>query len=259
MGRESRMNLIYQVKVGETPAFYDECIASVTRYCERIGAVHEVQTEPILRIAPLASRRSANALRLGYLPIFEKANAFSHFGEFERIAVVDADVYVRDSAPDLFEELGAADFAGVLERELPMTDRHRRTVATYSEGQYRPLTDVDWRWDARGAAFYNMGVMLMGRGIVQHLGGTPAQFLMRPEFERFVNGEGHWRWSTDQTLLNYWVKKSGMRARDLDWRWNALFGAVTPDALPAAHFVHFFLAAKMEKGGAEIPDIIRRL
>jgi hypothetical protein len=231
----------------------------VARYCRRHGIEHVVQTEPILRIAPLASKRSAHALRLGYLPIFEKANAFSYFDRYERVAVIDADVFVRPNAPNVFDTLGDADFAGVLEREIPATDKHREKVRKYSLGQYGELTDVDFHWSDNGAAFYNMGVMLMSRGISAHVGGTPAQFIRRPEFERFVNGEGHWRWSTDQTLLNYWVKKSGMRTRDLDWRWNALYGAVRDEVLREAYFVHFFLAAKMPNGGAEIPAIAAKL
>lgn len=253
------MNLVYQVRVGETPAFYDVCIDSVARYCQRFGINHIVQTEPVLKIAPKKSRRSENALRLGYLPILEKSAALSEFDGFEKIAVIDADVFVRESAANIFDELGDTDFAGVLERDLPSLDAHRRKLVTYSEGQYRTLTDVDWQWNERGAAFFNMGVMLMGRGIVPYLGGTPEQFLRRPEFERFINGEGHWKWSTDQTLLNWWVKSSGMRTRNLDWRWNALYGAIPDEMLKSAHFVHFFLSAKMELGGAEIPEIVSRL
>jgi hypothetical protein len=247
--------LIYQVSVGDVPAFYRPCIESVERYCKRIGADHIVQIEPILRIVPKRSFRSVNALRLGYLPIYEKANAFGYLDRYEQVAIVDADVFVRGSAPDLFAELGDADFAGALERDLPATDAHRRKVQKYSEGQYSLLKDVDWDWNERGAAFYNMGVMLMGAGVVRHLGGTPEQFIRRPEFERFVNGEGHWKWSTDQTLLNYWVKKSGMVTKNLDWKWNTLYGAV-PD-VSQAYFVHFFLADKLAPG--EIQKAISRL
>jgi hypothetical protein len=103
-----------------------------------------------------------------------------------------------------------------------------------------------------------MGVMVLGPGFKEHLNGqTPTEFLRRPEFERFVNGEGHFKWSTDQTLLNYFVKKSGMSVTNLDWRWNALYGAVRD--IEQAYFVHFFLSSKMPRGGAEIPDIIKRL
>jgi hypothetical protein len=252
------VNLIYQVKVGETPAFYDTCIASVARYCEKYQLEHVVQSEPILKIRPVKSARSANALRLGYLPIYEKSVAFSYLDRYEKIAVIDADIYIRPSAPNLFDEL-KADFAAVLERDMPLTEAYFTKIRKYSEGQYRPLSDVDWQWSGNGAAFFNMGLMLFGRGVAEYLNGTPGEFLRRPEFERFVNGEGHWKWSTDQTLLNYWVRKSGMDLQALDWKWNALYGGVRDEVLSQAYFVHFFLAAKMAQGGAEIPGIIRRL
>jgi hypothetical protein len=213
-------NLIYQACVGDVPAFYDDCIASVARYCHRHGHIHIVQTEPVLKIRPLNSQRSENALRLSYLPVYEKENAFEYFDRYEKIAIIDADIYVTNNAPDIF--------------------------------------DVDWRWNADGAEFFNMGVMLMDKGIARYLNGEmPERFIRRPEFERFVNGEGHWRWSTDQTLLNWWVKSSGMTVKHLDWRWNALYGGVRD--VTQAYFVHFFLSAKMPRKGAEIPDIIRGL
>ncbi len=255
MGKQSY--LIYQACVGDTPKFYDDCIASVARYCDRYGHAHRVQTEPKLRIVPLKSQRSTNALRLQYLPIYEKENAFGYFDCYEKILILDADIYVTDNAPDIFTQ-SVTDFAGVIEREMPLTGEYFAKIRKYSEGQYRRLDDVDWDWNGNGAEFFNMGVMLMDKGIVKYLNGeTPEQFIRRPEFERFVNGEGHWKWSTDQTLLNWWVKKSGMTVGHLDWRWNALYGGVGD--VMEAYFVHFFLSAKMPRKGAEIPDIIRGL
>ncbi len=249
--------LVYQVAVGETPDFYKTCIASVERYCKRIGAEHIVQTEPKLRIVPHRSYRSVNALRLGYLPIFEKANALGYLGEFDQVAVLDADIYVRDSAPDVFTAFDA-EFGAVMERRMPLTQEYFNKIRKYSVGQYGLLGDVNWQWNDDGAAFYNMGLMLLGAGLLKYLNGdTPLEFIRRPEFARFVNGEGHWKWSTDQTLLNYWIRKAGVKVQDMDWRWNALYGAVR-DVSPA-HFVHFFLAAKMPKGGAEIPGLIAKL
>jgi hypothetical protein len=256
LDNESR--LIYQVKVGEAPAFYDLCIASVRRYCKRYGIDHIVQTEPLLKVQPVKSHRSANALRLGYLPILEKSNAFGYLDRYDKIAVLDADIFVRD-APNLFDELDA-DFAAVLERDMPLTDAYRAKIRKYSEGQYRGLPDVDWQWSKDGAAFYNMGLMLFGQGIRPYLNGeSPGEFVRRPEFERFVNGEGHWKWSTDQTLLNWWVKKSGMAVQALNWRWNALYGGIRGDMLSEAHFVHFFLSAKLPRGGDEIPQLVASL
>jgi len=251
-------HLIFQVAVGNTPPFYDECIESVKRYCSHIGSEHYVQTWPRLGIAPLNSQRSANANRLGYLPIYEKENALRLIGDgYDKVLILDADVYITDKAPDIFAE-SDTDFAGVVEREMPLTPQYFNKIRKYSEGQYRRLDDVDWKWNGNGAEFFNMGVMLLDKSIDKYLNGeTPEQFLRRPEFERFINGEGHWKWSTDQTLLNWWVKKSGMTVTHLDWRWNALYGGVRD--VSEAYFVHFFLSAKMARKGAEIPDIIKGL
>ena len=236
--------LIYQISVGETPAFYKQCIASVEQYCERHCIDHIVQTEPILKIRPVKSARSENALRLGYLPIYEKEQAFAYLDDYDQIAVIDADVYIRPDAPNVFDELGSATFAAVLERDMPLTPAYLDKIQKYSKGQYSTLTDVSWDWNERGAAFYNMGVMVFSNALRKYLNGqTPRQFIQRPEFERFVNGEGHWKWSTDQTLLNYWVKKTGMATRNLDWKWNGLYGAVD---VTKAHFVHVFLSAKLD-------------
>ncbi len=92
--------------VGDVPAFYASCLDSVARYAARIGADHVVQTEPILRIAPERSARSGNALRLGYLPIYEKEVALSYLDRYEQILVLDADVWVRPEGRRLALESG---------------------------------------------------------------------------------------------------------------------------------------------------------
>ena len=246
-------HLIYQVAVGEVPPYYEFCIDSVAQYAARIGADHIVQREPILKIAPLDSKRSDNALRLGYLPIYEKENAFSYLDRYAKVAIIDADVYIRDSAPDVFAEYDTP-FAGVVEREMPCTVQYRNKLVKHSDGQFSSLKDVEWLWDDSGAEFYNMGVMLLSSSLLDYLDETPEKFLRRSEFERFVNGEGHWRWSTDQTLLNWWLKKENIPCTHLDWRYNALYNAVTD--IGQAHFVHFFLSAKLPRKGAEIPELV---
>jgi len=236
--------------VGEVPPFYETCIDSVAEYAARVGADHIVQRQPILRIVPLKSCRSENALRLGYLPIYEKENAFAELEKYEQIAIIDADIFIRDCAPDIFTQAQGAGFAGAIERDMPLTAQYAEKVRKHSDGQFSGLKDVDWNWDARGAHYYNMGLMLLHKSIMPYLNGeTPERFIRRPEFERFVNGEGHWKWSTDQTLLNYWVKKSGMATRSLDWRWNAMYGAV--QSIKGAYFVHFFLSSKLQPGEIE--------
>ena len=253
--------LIYQVAVGEVPSFYETCIASVQSYAARIGADHKVLREPVLKIRPLASKRSENALRLGFLPIFEKEVAFSYLNQYDKIAIIDSDIYIRDNAPNIFEALGDATFGAVVEREMPLTPEYINKIMKYSGGQYSTLTDVNWNWSkTHGAEFYNMGLMVFSNKLAEYLNGqTPEQFIRRKEFERFVNGEGNWKWSTDQTLLNYWVRKSGMKRTNLDWKWNALFKGVEDKRLPESYFIHFFLSSKLPKGGAEIPQIVADL
>jgi hypothetical protein len=210
-----------------------------------------------MKIRPVRSARSENALRLGYLPIREKQNALEYLDRYDHVAVIDADVYIRHGAPHLFDQMRPEDeFAAVLERDMPLTAAYRTKIVKHSEAQFRSLTDVDWHWERDGAAFYNCGVMVLSSEVREYLNGeTPEQFVRRPEFERFVNGEGHWRWSTDQTLLNWWVKKAGLRVRNLDWRWNALYGAVVD--VRDAYFVHFFLSAKRTE--AELAALVRSL
>lgn len=253
--------LIFQVAVGEVPAFYETCIASAATYASRIGADHKVLREPVLKIRPLNSKRSENALRLGFLPIYEKEVAFNYLSEYDKIAIVDSDIYIRDTAPNIFEALGDATFGAVAERDMPLTPEYINKILKYSRGQYEPLKDVDWKWSvSHGAEFYNMGLMVFSNKIADYLNGqTPEQFIRRKEFERFVDGEGNWRWSTDQTLLNYWVKKSGMQVKNLDWRWNALFKGIRDEKLPQSYFIHFFLSGRLPKGGAEIPQIVADL
>jgi hypothetical protein len=254
-----KQHLIFQVCVGDHPTFYEDCINSVRAYASRVGAAHIVHREPTLRIAPRASQRSRQALKLGYLPIYEKEAGFLYLERYKKVLILDADVYIRDSAPDIFQNPVASNpFCGVVEREMPLTNQYFDKIRKYCQGQYRDMPEIDWKWNANGAEFFNMGVMLLDQSILPYLrGDTPTEFLRRPEFERFVNGEGHFKWSTDQTLLNWWLKSENIPVGHLDWRWNALYGAVV--SAKEAHFVHFFLSAKLPKKGAEIPEIIAKL
>ncbi len=259
--------MIYQVKVGNnTPPYYDVCIASVKRYCQRYNIDHIVQTEPILKIRPLKSQRSEEAVnRLGYLPIYEKENAFNYLRDYQQIAIVDSDVYIVDTSPNVFDNFDDsmdAVFAGVIEQSMPNTDQYNNKIRKYSEGQYGKLAKkVKWpQSTAFGYDFFNMGVMVFTDGIEAYLGGqTPEQFIRRREFEGFVNGEGNWRWSTDQTLLNYWIRKSNMPVKNLDWRWNTLFKGVRDEYLSEAYFIHFFLSNNLPQKGREIPSIVKDL
>ena len=97
--------LIYQVSVGKPSKLYEHCIESVAEYCKKHDIEHYVLTKPKLRINPnpFTSNRSDGASRLGYLPIYEKENAFDLLPKYDQIAIVDSDIYIRPDSPSIFE------------------------------------------------------------------------------------------------------------------------------------------------------------
>ena len=257
--------LIYQVYVGKNSNLYDYCIQSVQRYAERIGADYKIQKEPILKIAPDVNNKKSNRSREsymkhgGFLPIYEKENAFTHLGEYDQVAIIDADVYIKKSAPDIFAEVGSDyDFGAVLENTMPLNVKYRAKVNGYSRGQYGPLlNEGKFKKHDNGYEFMNMGVMVLNKSIVPFFEGqTPKEFISRDEFKRFVDGEGAWKWSTDQTMLNYWIRKYPIRYKCMDWKWNGMFTAI--DKIDECHFVHFILMSKLPGRGNNL-DAIRRI
>lgn len=235
--------LVWQVAVGSRRLLWDRCLESMRTYAERHGIDYHLQTEPVLRIVPKKSSRSPEAMRLGYLPIFEKFQSFALLGEYDEILVVDADVWAAPRAPNIFEAVpDGAEFAAVIERDMPITNAYARKIDAYARGQY-----------GDGAfPFANMGVRVIRKKLRRLLvGQTPTEFIRRPEFEPYVNGEGNLRWQTEQTLLNVWVRACGAHFQPLGWKWNALFGAVVA-SLQEAHFVHFFLSDHLEGDDPEV-------
>jgi len=258
--------LIYQVSLGgeAKSKLYEKCIESVADYCKKYAIDHKVQKEPILRIKPdpFTGNRSNDSYMKhgGFLPIYEKENAFDLLDDYDQIAIIDADVYIRPDAGNAFEEFGAHHaFGAVVEREMPLTSEYKQKITNYSRMQYATLQDVDWKWNGLGGEFCNMGVMFINSNKFKPYlrGQTAKQFLDRYEFKRFIDGEGAWKWSTDQTLLNWWIKKTEISIKHLDWKWNGLFTANTK--IEKCDFVHFFLKDKLPNGGEDIDSLLREL
>ncbi len=223
--------LIYQINIqspelhGDLP-FYDICIDSVSKYCEFYGIDHIVQEECLL----------------GWHPYFEKLNALPYLDRYDKVLILDADVFITRLAPNIFDE-DTGNFSAVIERELPLTPVYFDKIRRYSDKIYRSL-DGDWKWDENGAEFFNAGVMVLS-GIEE----DPRGFLDR---FKHIKADGQ-----DQTLFNLWVKTSNLDFKHLDWRWNVLYGAV--EDISQAYFVHFFLYYAMPEKGNEIAEIIREI
>lgn len=254
--------MIYQVYVGKPSRLYEHCTASVAMYCQEYGIDHIVQKTPILKIKPdiFVTNRSKESYEKhgGFLPIYEKENALDHFKDYDQICIVDADIWIRPGSPNIFDELNPnVAFAGVLERDMPIQDWYKQKIINYSRMQYGPLHShqSDFKPNQLGFEFYNMGLMLMNKSIMNYTKTNNARdFIQRPDFKDFVDGKGAWKWSTDQTLLNYWLRKDGVPQQHLDWRWNALYTAVKDPK--QANFVHFFLKDKLPNQGENVEQLM---
>jgi len=260
--------LIYQVCVGKPSKLYDHCINSVSDYCKEHNIDHIVQRTPILRIKPdvFATNRSKESYEKhgGFLPIYEKENAFDMFDDYDQISIVDADIWIRPGSPNIFDNINQhVDFAGVVEREMPITNQYANKIINYSRMQYTNLHShkSDFKPNQLGFEFYNMGLMVLNKSIKKYFkpGETAHQFITRPEFKDFIDGQGAWKWSTDQTLLNYWVRKENMNQLHLDWKWNALYKGVKDEYIKDAYFVHFFLKDHLPERGENVKELMKHV
>jgi hypothetical protein len=244
---------------------YDFCTQSAVNYCKKYDIDYMVTTGAKLKILPNMNRTNRNKNGLmkeaGCLPIFEKSQAFQYLGEYDQIAVIDADIYIRESAPNIFDELTEEyQWGGVQERDLPLTGSHKSKIQGYSKVSFKhpAANDVDWDWDKDGiAGFMNMGMMIFNSSIKEYMPEWehPENFIMRKEFADFVDGVGPLWHSTDQILLNYWLRKYKINVKRMDWRWNGMYRGARDEKIKEAHFVHFFLKDQISGKGENIDQI----
>ena len=259
--------MIFQVAVGTQSKLYEHCIESVKNYCEKHDITHHVLTAPQLWIKPdpFNSGRSEESYMKygGYLPIYEKENAFNYIDDYDQIGIIDADIYIRPDAPNIFDEFSDdAAFGAVVERDMPIEDWYEKKIVNYSYMQYERLHDfggINFDPNELGYEFCNRGMILLNcQNFKPYLQGqTPKEFLMRSEFKDFVDGVGTWKWSTDQTLLNYFLKKYKIPTKHLDPKFNGLFTAV--EDIDNCDFVHFFLKDKLPESGENIEALMEQI
>lgn len=260
----SKKRIIFQVNIPYEleSKLYKFCNDSVARYCEKNGFDHFILREAKMKISPDMERTGRNKDGLlkkakNTLPIFEKEYGFNYLKEYDQVAIIDSDIYIRENAPNVFEELeDDYCFGGVLERDLPMTGAHHKKAKGYSRDMFDRLNDVKWEYKKDVADYMNMGMIVMNNSIVKYFSGqTPTEFIRRPEFKDLVDGMGLWRYSTDQVLLNYWLKKDGVPTKHMDWRWNTLYRGAEDKYLKEGYFIHFFLKNQINKKGEDINAI----
>jgi hypothetical protein len=255
--------LIYQVSVGKPSNLYKHCIQSVAEYCVKHDIKHYVLNKPKLRINPnpFTSNRSEGASRLGYLPIFEKENAFDLLPKYDQIAVVDSDIYIRSDAPNIFDDFGTDHpFGAVCEREMPINKQYIAKILNYSRMQYHGIhgkKGLDFKPNKFGYEFYNMGLMLMNQSFYDYVKMPAKEWVTQSEFQPFIDGLGAWKWSTDQTLLNYFMKSRKVPVKHINWKWNGLYTANTK--ISECHFIHFFLKDKLPERGENVQQLMEQI
>lgn len=260
---------IFQVAVGPQSKLYEHCIRSVHDYAKRIGAVHLIQKQPLLWIRPdpFTGQRSRESYEKygGFLPIFEKENVFALFQDYDQVAVIDADIYIKPDSPNVFDTVNPyCHFAAQFERELPVNKKYFQQIYKYSHQQLSqpPCLGYDW-FDSsdQPGEFFNSGMIVYNcdRMLEKYGKITPKQFMMRPDFRDFIDGVGHFRWQTDQIMLNYCAKKDRLVVDHLDWRFNALFSALEAGKIAEAHFVHFFMRHKLPQNGECIDELMEAI
>lgn len=260
--------LIFQVCLGEqrNSKLYKHCIESVENYATRHGIEHKVISIAKLKIRPdiFSSNRSDESWKKhgGFLPIYEKEQAFDMLDEYDQIAIIDADIYIRDDAPNIFDDFGTEDAWGsVVEREMPITEKYRQKIFNYSRMQYGNLHShkTDFKPNNLGFEFFNMGMIVINcEKFKPYLKGqTAKQFITRMEFKDFVDGMGAWKWSTDQTLLNYFLKKYNVPTKKMSHVWNGLYGANTK--IEECYFVHFFLKDHLPERGENVQELMKQI
>jgi len=257
--------LIYQVYIGKRSNLYDFCTESVRQYANDIGADYICQSRPILRITPDPfntdrTGKTGGWKKLGYMPIFEKENIFNHFPHYDQCCVIDADIYIKENTPSIFEQLHGT-VASVYEGDLPINKKYRDKITQYANMMLKPLSDVEWEWGENGGMFFNSGVMLYDSkammDVIKHK--SPKQILDSYYLKDLVDGKGPFKWQSDQITLNYFFKKESIEVQKLDWRWNALYTALEGDKHKESHFLHFFLRDLLPEKGENIQKLLKEI
>ena len=64
--------------------------------------------------------------------IYEK-NAFDFLDEYDQIAIIDADIYIRPDTPNIFDDFGTEHtYGAVCEREMPIANWYKQKIKNYS-------------------------------------------------------------------------------------------------------------------------------
>ena len=203
-GKE-RSRIIVQAVTGDT-SLIDLTGPSVRAYAERIGVEYRLVTDPVEK---------------GHTGHWVKLCLDEIVAEHDQTLWVDADVFIRATAPNIFDCVPDGEFA-----------------AWFEEGRCNRPYYSDWPMFRHG--YFNSGVMVLPREAAGLIGKARAIF-DKPDTLR-AEDKRHLFW--DQTPLNAAFERADIPWNELDIRWNhwiaddrcAKFGF---HPVKDAWFVHF--------------------
>lgn len=267
-------NLIYQVYCGPNNPLYNVCIDSAKRYCNIHGIDHIVQKDPILKILPQKNpsldlnilqkrdhnsnpKRLIDVLQLGYWSEFEKFNAFDyrHKG-YDNICMLDADIYIKDNSPNIFNEIGNYNVAAHYTMNKPLPSKeHVVFIQKYYEQNYgflRNFVNLPYV-RIHGIDVINIitnSLMIVQSNFLNRVFGDcgVSEWLKKEENRIFIDRIDSIEYSGigDTVLSNFWIWKNGICAKQIDWRFNLYYRhtlheirQVHEAMLERAFFVHF--------------------
>ena len=90
---------------------------------------------------PLIVRPSRTRSTEGFfLSTKKKTHSIGSPKGYDQIAIIDADIYIRPEAPNIFDDLSDKyDFGAVVERDMPISGQYAMKIKNYSNMQYTPL------------------------------------------------------------------------------------------------------------------------
>lgn len=209
---------LFNVCIGHNPE-WDLCLDSQKKYCEKYNIARYVSTE-----------YSFNS-KLSHI-YFEKFQAYKLLskGEFDRVLIIDSDVMISPSAPNIFEEYNLSNiFYGYDENVitpqytdilLPGYIKPRR-VDIMNRDPYVDITKPDYFWNKNKynrKVYYNAGISLVD---------TQFAISILDNFDAVANYPNITYSFGDQTYLNALIQKLNLRNISFDRSWNYMGQGVT--------------------------------
>lgn len=197
------MNTIITIASGKLP-YFDALRPFMERYAERVGAEFVI-----------LSKQTDEVFLHPKIPMLRYITEFAEKGTSgDRLLYVDADVMLKDEAPDIFALSGNGE-ANVWLAHAAF-NRIKKRWRTWARRCYDELVPLD--------PYYNAGVILM-----DHAGAKAVSPHVGPPFLLGM---------MDQHQFNMAVRKSGVSVTVLDRKWNNFAGAHS-ETESSAYFVHF--------------------